>query len=53
MPKFHFISFHFGREMKFNEEVRGIVSLHFWRHERHGELEYMGREGFIEEKKQV
>ena len=29
MPKFHFISFHFGREMNFNEEVREIVSLHF------------------------
>ena len=29
MPKFHFISFHFGREMNVNEEVREIVSLHF------------------------
>ncbi len=29
MPKFHFISFHFGREMNINEEVREIVSLHF------------------------
>ena len=52
MSKCHFISLHFGREMKFNEEVREIVSLHFWRHERHGEWECMGREGCIEDKKQ-
>ena len=29
MYKFYFISFHFGREMNINEEVREIVSLHF------------------------
>ncbi len=29
MSKLHFISFHFGREMNINEEVREILSLHF------------------------
>ena len=27
-PKFHFISIHFGREMKINEAVREIESLY-------------------------